>query len=234
MAIIEISAYLTVQNQNFWLQGDDLVVSGLDGDSTVVGVENRMWVGKIDLTPMSQQQAMRARAFSDQLRGRLNLLRVAIVNTGTPSLASGPNAFLLESGYTAAEVAAGETYYDDDLGYTDGTGFALPAAVEPVVAADVAAGASVLQMSGLMGEKLAIGAFFSIADHLYRVAENLLGRITFNPPLRVAAAANARVEVTRPTVLVRLSKADGFRVVQEYCRHARAVSLDVMEAVRHA
>lgn len=234
MPVIDLGNLLPIAHQNFYLEGDDLAVRGMDGNTSVVGIENRMWKGRIDLPELTRPQAMQARALGDRIRGRMNPFRIEVGNPGTPSLSEGPDAFYLASGYTAAEVAAGEGYYDDGLGYTDGTGFAFPAAVEPVVAVAVLAGATVLQATGLMGERLAVGAFFSIGDHLYRVAENVAGRITFNPPLRVAAAANDRIEVTRPTILVRLSDSNGWRVFQQYCHDATPTTINVEEVVTYA
>lgn len=233
MAVIDATALITAAHQNFWLEGGDLVATGLDGLQVVVGVENRRWVGVVDLPPQPQASAMRLRALSDQMRGRLNPLRLTVANMGTPHLRDGVTAFYLSLGYTSAEVLAGKTLHSDGTGFSDGTGYAIPSATEPVVTVAAGIGATVLELSGLMAEHLAIGAFFSIRDHLYRVADNADGRITFNPPLRRAVVAGDAVAVSRPTVQLRPAKADGLRIWQDYCRHSRPASLDVVEVVDH-
>lgn len=186
---------LRVAHQNLWLVADDSGIRGMDGVEFVQSVESRYWAGRLDLPALSQADAMAARALSDQLRGRANLLRVTLCS--------------------------------------DGAGWAVPPRVPPVAAAAAAVGASALVLTGAVAALLLPGAWFSVADHAYRIATNIGGAITFNPPLRSAVALGATVEVVNPTLLVRLEKSDGFRVLQDYCRNSRAASLDVVEVVLH-
>lgn len=232
-AIIDLAGFLPFAHQNFWIAGDDLAVGGKDGRETIVGAENRFWTGTIEMPSLTMTQAYRARSVGDRLRGRQNWLRVTLGNAGTPNMAAGLTAYYHSLGITDADIARGYTLFDDGYIFDDSHGFALPGSDAPTVAADVAAGASVVVMLEDMGRALVPGAFFSINDHLYRVAENEDGIVTFNPPLRRAVAAGDAVEVLQPTALFRLAKPDGWRVVQDYCFNARPTVIEVVEVIDH-
>lgn len=233
-AIVDLTTLLPFAHINLWLAGDDFGAMGMDGDEVIVAVENRHWVGRVELPPLTTAQALAARAAGDRMRGRRNHIRVPIRNVGVVTMADGLAAWQAGMGLTAAILSAGELTHSDGAVHSDGAGYALPTSEPPTVAADAAQGESRVQMDSDTGRNLAVGAFFSIGDFLYRVAENADGLISFNPPLRRDVLAGEAVEVDRPTVLVRLARADGWRVVQEHGRHARATAVDVVEVIRHA
>lgn len=235
MAIIDLTTLLPVAHQNFWLTGDDLAIDGMDGNEVIVGVENRKWVGRIELPALNTADALLARAAGDRIRGRLNQIRLRLSNQGTPNTSAGARPYYKDAARVPEGIAMGFGTFRDGTGYSDGTGYEgdLPDTSQPVTVGAAAVGASTLTVSGDMGLMLQVGAFFSRNDFLYRVASNADGVLTFNPPLRQAIADGVTVIVNNPTILVRLADKDGWRVLQDYCRNGRPMAVDVVEVISH-
>jgi hypothetical protein len=229
--VIDLPQDVPIRHAPFWLEGDTTTYgAGLDGVEQVMFTENRRWVSEIEVPPLSASAARIANVVGDQLRGRSNLLRIPLVNFGTAAFEGDEAAFYDSIGVPADDIARGYSLFSDGASFDDGSGFALPEHDEPTVVADVAAGASEIQMAGYLGRNIAVGAFFSINDFLYRVESNTDGAVTFNPPLRQDVTEGAQVEVSNPTILVRLRDDMGWKVVQQYGRYSKKMRVMVTEA----
>lgn len=229
--IIDLPPEVPIRHAPFWLEGDTVSYgAGLDGREQVCFTENRRWISEIELPPLKASAARIANVIGDQLRGRSNLLRIPLVNFGTAVFEGDAVEFYGSVGVPADAIAQGHILFSDGASFDDGAGFALPDHDEPTVLADVAAGASTIQMDGYLGRNIAVGAFFSINDFLYRVEASTDGAVTFSPPLRQGLAAGAQVEVSNPTILVRLKDDMGWRVFQQYGRFSQNMRVMVTEA----
>lgn len=218
-------------HENFWLGLDEVSSGpGLDGREQVVFNENRRWIGRLDFLRIQKEKMGHVLVIGDRLRGRANILRITLCNHRTARYLGDQAAFYESVGVPADDIARGRILFDDGASFDDGAGFALPDHDEPTVVADVAAGVSTIQMDGYLGRNIAVGAFFSINDFLYRVEANTDGTITFNPPLRQAAPAGAQVNVTYPKVQVRLRDKAEWRPFCEYFRNGQPMTVNVVEA----
>lgn len=228
--IVDFPADIPIRHSRFWIASTTGgTPRGLDGRSQVVTTENRYWIGEITLPPLTQAQAMRAQAVADDLRGRARILRLELPNLGTPVFNGNVRAFLRDQG---VDDDASDIPFSDGTAFDDGAGFALPDWMEPEVIEGGAAGADKLRVDGFIGRNLAVGAFFSVQDYLYRVAANTDGRLRFNPVLREAVAVGTRLRVSRPRVLVQLADDEQFRLAVDYQRWSREAVFNVVEADR--
>jgi hypothetical protein len=230
--VIDIDANLLRRaHENFWLDLDDVSPGpGLDGREQVLFTENRRWIGRLDFVRMRPAALSQAVVIGDRLRGRANILRITLCNHRTARYLGDETAFYESVGVPADDIARGHILFSDGASFDDGAGFALPDHDEPTVVADVAAGVSAIQMDGYLGRNIAVGAFFSINDFLYRVEANTDGAVTFNPPLRQAVTAGAQVDVTYPKVQVRLQDKADWRPFCEYFRNGQPMTVNVIEA----
>ncbi|NVK57328.1 MAG: hypothetical protein HWE26_17125 [Alteromonadaceae bacterium] len=206
--------------------------AGLDGRQQWIFRENRVWRGRYHVIYAWGTSATQGAylAFLDEVRGAANTFSLPVPNGLTPSAAMGQAAFLRSLGVSEAEISAGYLSYGDGTQFSDGTGFALPEAVNPAAAADAPVGARIIQLSGTLGEVLAVGAVFSINDFLYRVAANDSGTVTFNPPLRTALTAGDAVEVNAPKIRVRFVDDAAAEAAHEFASYGAPFFLDVIEA----
>lgn len=230
--VINIDAgLLRLAHENFWLDLDDVSPGpGLDGREQVLFTENRRWNGRLDFVRLRPSALTQAVVIGDRLRGRANILRVTLCNYRTARYLGNETAFYESLGFSADDIARGYIPYSDGSSFDDGTGFALPDYGEPTVVSDVAAGASVIKLDGYLGRNVAVGAFFSIDDFLYRVEANTDGVIVFNPPLRASVKSGARVDVSYPKVQVRLRDKSDWRPFCEYFRNGQPMAVNVVEA----
>ena len=221
---------LTFFGQNFWIsQSTGSSGRGLDGRQQVLFSENRFWIGRIDLPTYTGGDIRKAQVIGDQLRGRANILRVHVRNIGTPVFHGDLSEFLTSVGVSDAVQAHGHEDYSDGTHFTDGTGFALPSPNDPVAQYGADTGSVLLILDGYLGRHLAVGAFFSHQDFLYRVEANDDGRITFNPPLRRSVLAGDVIEVSDPKIRVRLSDDAGWEPYAEAYRRTSRMQIDVEE-----
>lgn len=232
MRVIDLDASLLPRaHENFWLDLDEVSPGpGLDGREQVVFSENRRWMGQLDFVHLRADALRAAQVLGDQLRGRVNHLRVTLSNPGLFKPRSSGAAFLQALGVPAEDIARGYLQFAEGAQFEGGTGFALPEFADPVVAADVAVGAMALKLEGMMGLLLVPGSFFSINDFLYRVEANASGVVSFNPPLRQAAVAGDVAEVVFPRVRVRLASKTDWRPFGEYLRFGQPMRVNVVEA----
>lgn len=222
---------MRLAHENFWLDGDDVSTGpGLDGREQVLYTENRRWIGRLDFVRMRPNAIRTAVVVGDRLRGRANLLRLTLCNQWTVRFLDDPAVFYKRVGVSEADLAHGSILFDDSAPFSDDSGFSLPDYSEPITISAVSVGQSKIHLSGYLGRNIAVGAFFSINDYLYRVEENQDGLITFNPPLRAAVLAGVRVDVSRPKILVRLLDGTVWRPFCEYFRNGQPMKLEVTEA----
>lgn len=230
--VIDIDSNLLRRaHENFWIDLDDISPGpGLDGREQIMFTENRRWIGRLDFVRMRPDALSQAVVIGDRLRGRANILRVTLCNYRTARYLGDEVAFYQSAGVSSDEIASGHISFSDGASFGDGTGFALPDHDEPTVVADVAAGVSEIQMDGYLGRNIAMGAFFSINDFLYRVEGNTDGAITFNPPLRQSVTVGSQVDVSYPKVQVRLQDKADWRPFCEYFRNGQPMTVNVIEA----
>lgn len=230
--VIDLDAgVLRRAHENFWLDLDEVSPgAGLDGREQVVFSENRRWIGQLDFVRLRADALRRAQVIGDQLRGRVNHLRVTLCNPGLFRPRTSGAAFLEALGVPTEDIDRGYLLFAEGAGFEGGTGFALPDFVDPVVASDAPAGAAALVLEGMIASLLVPGSFFSIDDFLHRVEANEAGTLSFNPPLRQAVAAGAVARVVFPQVRVRLADKKDWRPFGEYLRFGRPMTVNVVEA----
>lgn len=229
--VIDIDpALMPRAHENFWLDLDDVGQIGLDGDQQILFTENRRWISRLDFVRMRPDAHRAAVVIGDQLRGRVNRLRLTLRNVGTPRFNGSVTQFNEKIGIADSDIAQGYLDYGDGTEFGDSTGFAVPDRSEPTLVYAAAIGADVVTLDGYLGRNLAISAFFSIADFLYRVESNDNGVIRFNPPLRQAALAGKTVRVSRPRIQVRLVTKSEWRPFCEYFRNGQPMTVNVVEA----
>lgn len=232
MRVIDLDpGLLRRAHENFWLDLDEVSPgAGLDGREQVVFSENRRWIGQLDFVRLRADGLRAAQVVGDQLRGRVNHLRVTLCNPGLFRPRTSGAAFLEALGVPAEDIARGYLLHAEGAGFDGGTGFALPEFADPVVAQDALAGVSQITLEGMMGLLLVPGSFFSVDDFLYRVEANAEGVVQFNPPLRQAVQAGAVAEVVFPKVRVRLAEKSDWRPFGEYLRFGQPMRVNVVEA----
>lgn len=230
--IIDIDAGLLRRaHENFWIDLDDVSPGpGFDGREQVLFTENRRWVGRLDFVRMRPAALQRAVVIGDQLRGRANKIRLTLCNHRTQGFSGSVTAFHQDVGVSDADLSQNHLDYADGTEFGDATGFALPDHAEPVLVEAVPAGADVVKLEGYLGRNLAVAAFFSISDFLYRVESNENGTVRFNPPLRQGAVAGQTVRVSRPRIQVRLADKADWRPFCEYFRNGQPMTVNVVEA----
>lgn len=227
--VIDIDAGLLPRaHENFWLDMDDVSPGpGLDGREQVLFTENRRWIGRLDFVRMRPAALRSAVVIGDQLHGRANILRIPVCNFWAPRTIGDAGA---SGSVSESDASQGLLPYEDGSLFDDGTGFALPAIENPTVSAAAVVGASAIKMSGYLGRHLPPGAFFSVADFLYRIEANADGYINFNPPLRQDVTETSLVEAIQPKIQVRLQAKSGWRPFCEYFRNGQPMTVNVIEA----
>lgn len=205
---------------------------GFSGRQQFVWRDNRRWMATITLSARGRQ-VLTLRALADDLRGQGAALRWPLCNRYTPRLLTTQADFQAGLGVTTPMATDGIPH-DGGIRHSDGTGYAAPNANDPVIWMAAPAGSTIVRMGDYLGTHLAVGAYFSVNDFLYRVAANDDGLVRFHPPLRAAIAAGTVARVNRPTILVRLADADGLIVPDNHNRIAPDVSFDVIEAFDRA
>ena len=232
MAVIDLCCSdLRFFSQNLWLVGKTSSAGpGLDGRSQVLVSENRIWRARLDLTAENGPGILKFRQMAAKLNGRAGRIRMCVNNFFTPRYNGNLQEFYDLLGISPGDVAAGFMPFSDSSTFSDGTGFALPSPSEPRVSGSYQMGKTQIAVSGVYGEMLQPGAYFSINDFLYIVEENSAGLLTFSPPLREAIAIGDTVNVSAPKIQVRLSSDSGFRPEVENFRRVKPMSLDLEEA----
>ncbi|WP_158966261.1 hypothetical protein [Chachezhania sediminis] len=205
---------------------------GLGGRQQFIFRETRVWRGVYQVVYAWGSSATEGAylAFLDEVRGAANTFSLPVPNGLTLTSLTERTAFLRGLGVSEAEIAAGHLFYDDGTGFSDGTGFALPEAEDPVIAADAPVGARIVQLSGTLGAVLSVGAGFSINAFYYRVSANDGGTVTFNPPLRAAVTAGDPVNVNAPKIRVRFVDDAAAESAHAFASYGAPFYLDVIEA----
>lgn len=177
---------------------------GLDGVRQIINKESRYWKSQFQVADIwGLEDAPKFHAFMDQCKGASGAFRIPVYNEWTFQYTGDLRAFYLSVGMTADEIAAGAIFYDDGASFDDGSGFAPPDYAEPITTAAAAAGDTYLSVTGFIGEYAKVGSLFSVNDFLYRIYENTVGNIKFNPPLREAISSGTTVNISKPNVQVR-------------------------------
>lgn len=218
------------KNQNFHIVGGSTSSGpGLNGREQIVYTEDRRWTGQIDFAHIFGADILGARVVGDRLRGRANPMRVPICNLGTPRFSGDVTAFYKSIGLPDDIASLGYIPFSDGATFSDGAGFALPDYGEPTIAEDASIGASRIRVYGYIGRNQIPGTGFSINDFFYRVEENNDGHMAINPPLREAVSAGDTINVSKPTIRVRLATNDGWQQFVEYGRVGKPMSINVVE-----
>lgn len=208
-----------IAHLNLSLLGGSISTRGLSGRPQIVAVENRFWQGSVEFPALTPLQARHMAAAGDRMAGLTTAFRLAVPQGWD----DGFGALL---GRSVADVDRLLSFGLDAGPDVD----AAVAAFDPVTTAAVVAGATSLFVGGDGARLLTVGRFFSIGDRLHRVEAVGSGLVAFNPPLRAVVASATRLRVVRPTVALRLAKADGWQVMQDWARNGRPMTVQVEEA----
>lgn len=165
----------------------------VNGNGQVVYGTQPRWEATLEFNLMKRDRVLVWQAIVAKMRGRVNLLRIGVCDPYQPSVA--------ELGYEA-DPADGithsdETYFSDDIGYSQGPTI-------PGVAAAIGATSITLDATPI-GDALQPGHMFSVNDWLYRVTgisgTSAARTYEFEPPLRRAMLATDTIDL-RPRVIV--------------------------------
>lgn len=231
MVVLDLPREIKLTDQNLWLDGGSASAgAGLDGREQILFTENRRWVGQLDFAHLQGKSALLGRSIGSRLRGRAHVLRVSVCNAFTARFLGNAVAFYRSIGVDEGDIAFGSTRFSDGVSFGDGSGFSLPSTEEPRIVYDASVGATSLTFEGFIGRNIEIGARFSINDYLYEIASNDDGVVTFNPPLRESVNEGQVVQVSTPTILVRLRDDDGWRPFMRNGRYTLPFQVDVVEA----
>lgn len=190
MTVIDWPASLFKATTEDWhLSGQTMTSVGIYGPGTTVHFENRIWMVEVPLTRLLDDELREVRSILDEARGQFGVIRVPVL--APLGLATGAIGF--DSGVR----------FDGDVLFSD-----VPTD-RVTVADDTPAGATVLRLRGLLATRLRPATMFTLPDGKhYRIARNVEGVATINPPLRKAVLKGARVEIEKPTALMRLTQDD--------------------------
>jgi hypothetical protein len=190
---------------------------GLNSVRQFIARENRVWAGRYQVRGAWDSAHGAFYAFLDQLRGPLNSFVVPVTNFAALRGPVGGFVFLTDGGdFVMTDGGAEFVVLDDDP--------------DPVVATSAVVGAMQIALSGIDGLFLVPGAFFSHGDWLYRVAANVDGLATFNPPLRAPIASGQRLNVLAPTIRVRMASDEAAAQAHQPSRRRGPFTFSVTEA----
>lgn len=214
------------QHQNAWLAGGFVrTQEGINGRSGGIRNENRTWRILIDFAAIwTPELVARFIILGDRNFGGASYLRLHLCN-GRFSPKVDEAALYADLGVPSEYVKQGWIPYNDQVGFSDGSGFALPPLA--TVGADALAGARTIAITGDVGATLMPAAFFSIDGFLYRVESNSSGTVTFNPPLRQDVMAGEAVDWKCPGVIVR---APDYTFFTDFLKFGRGPSVEFIEA----
>lgn len=165
----------------------------VNGNGQVVYGSQPRWVATLEFNLMKRNRVLVWQALIAKMRGRVNLLRVCVCDPFQPTD--------VEIGFEGVPSIgiphSDESYFDDDVGYTQGP--TLPGVSAAIGATSITVDASPI------GDALQPGHLFSINDWLYRVT-GISGTESarvyeFEPPLRRAMLATDTIDL-RPHVIV--------------------------------
>lgn len=221
MARIAVPTSIKLKQVEHWSLSTTATTSGrgLDGRQQYIHRENRSWRCRYMVLDALQRGASMGDylAFIDQLCGPANTFLVPI-----PSF----NAFIPEVGKTLLMFDAGNQAFVD----ATNNAIVLDGDVNPVVSVTAPAGASIINLSGVDGALVNVGAHFSYLGYAYRVSKNEGGVVSFNPPLRKQIPADAVVNVASPSLRVRLAGDEAAAAAYQFAGLLHPYYLDVVEA----
>lgn len=184
--------------------------NGVTGTGQVVyGIQPR-WETTLDLAAITPDQMKIWRAIQASLRGRINVLRVPIVD------------FLGHPG------EPGSCLYEGEVTHDDGTGFAHEWTL-PVDTAHAAGAEEIVAEPGSALDLLQPGMWFSHDDWPYMVIgierEDDVTRYSIEPPLRRDIPAGAEITLSATALMVMVTDLDGRMPVQRGRLATAAVNL---------
>lgn len=194
----------------------------ISGNGQVVYGSQPRWVASLDFNLIKRNRVLVWQAMIAKMRGRVNLLRICVCDPFQPT----DKEIGLEAAPEDGIPHSDESFFDDDVGYSQG----------PVMAGVSAAiGASTITLNATqISDALQPGNFFSVDDWLYRVT-GISGTMAartyeFEPPLRRAMLVTDNIDL-RPHVIVAFdSDAEG-RAKMASGGRVGTVSLSVTEWV---
>lgn len=231
---------IRLADENFWLSGGSSSAGGgLSGRSQVFVAENRVW--RADLTVGAGTNPVlnaRLKGIGQRAWGRAGRLRFRICNAATIRARSDETGFLRSIGVSSLAISEGFLRHASvdggpgpglDAGSTI-TGYALPDMAEPVLRRSTHEGSREMVLDGFLGRNISVDAYLSVNDFLHQVESNDDGELIVNPPLRRDIPAGATVDVSRPTILMRLESDDGWAPHERHRTIIDAFSVRLVEA----
>lgn len=190
---------------------------GLDGRQQWITREARVWRAQALVTVERTAASLGAyRAFLAKCRGPAGHFNIDVCNSLAPTVTIGEPAAIFDD--------AGDMYFNDA-----GTQ-AFFGDANPTADGAATAGATQITVSGIEGEVLNPGAYFSISDYLYIVEENAAGTLTFSPPLRQDHPDGQTVLVHNTRCRMRFESVEAARAASSASRGWHAYSWSLVEA----
>ncbi|AGT08353.1 hypothetical protein [Paracoccus aminophilus] len=219
--IIEWPCGLGLRDTDFFLKWTTRSAGrNLAGSEQIIGVNSAVW--EVSLTFGQTFKADRLRAFEvlvTRMRGRTNIASLCICDP----FRYGPR------------VAPRQWPFDDDVWFSDGTGFADPTSgmQDLLLKAAASAGATsfVTETSNPTRPNLRPGDMFSRDGFLYRVTGSQPGgQVSFEPPLRANLPLGVRLVTDPPRFYGRFASDDEGRRVRENLKWGQQVTVNFVEA----
>lgn len=159
----------------------------LTGNAQIVYGRQPRFVGSLQTTVLSKDKARAWRALVAQMRGRVNVLRIPVMDPLRLSLSDIGGVVLPSTGVTHSD----DTAHSDDAGYDQ----SIVAAIQAVASM----GASTITIDGdAVGNAINGGELISIKDYLYTVSKvsgvGVNAILTLEPPLRTDVAIGDSVD----------------------------------------
>ncbi|WP_423212248.1 hypothetical protein [Paracoccus yeei] len=185
------------QTAQFYLTGQSLEPQeSISGVETIVPTMRARWTATATFALKDEAATLQWQAFLAQMQGRIGTTLVPCRSRWRPRDRDG-------HGMTFCRVAGLA-----DAQTMEHWGFANTEVTRVAVAAPVALRATEMDLNYQDTTGLRPGQYFSVGERLHRVQQawQVAGvhRIMFEPPLRAAVAAGARVEIERPVCKMRM------------------------------
>jgi len=194
-----------------------------------VFTDNGFWTAGVTVAPQFESAMRRLRSDVDRMRGRFSTMSIRVFNRPNLSADGDAWSFMATMGITEQEHRQGWTPFASGSPFASGQGWALPDQREPRAVWGAPKGARKLTVDGGITTAIEVGDMFSYGGNGYRVYERIGYELYFEPGLRVEVPARAQIEVSKPTMVMRLTDDDGAALTTNYNLWSSPLSLSLEE-----
>ena len=185
------------QTAQFYLTGQSLEPQeSISGVETIVPTMRARWNASVTFALKDEAATLQWQAFLAQMQGRIGTTLVPCRSRWRPRDRDGHGMTFCDT----ATLADAQTWEHFGFANTDVTRIAVAAAA-PLRATQM--DLTLYDTTGLRP-----GQYFSVGERLHRVQQHWqvggVHRIMFQPPLRAAVGAGARIEIERPVCKMRM------------------------------